>query len=184
MKGLSEETIIKGCAQRDPDCQRALYDKYSAKMFGVCLRYAKDRHVAEDLLQEGFINVYRNIQSFRFEGSFEGWMRRVFVNVSLEYHRRLVHMYPVTELNGKPQGDPDVISQMAQGELLEMLQKLSPGYRTVFNLYAIEGYSHKEIADKLGISEGTSKSQLARARTALQKMVMELNLVQYEAYSR
>lgn len=181
--GLSEETIIKGCVKHDPDCQQGLYEKFSAKMYGICLRYSKDRHVAEDLLQEGFINVYRNIQSFRFEGSFEGWMRRVFVNVSLEHHRRLVHMYPITELIGGRQTDPDVIAQMAEEELLEMLQKLSPGYRTVFNLYAVEGYTHKEIAGKLGISEGTSKSQLARARVALKKMVKELNPVQYEAYS-
>ena len=185
INGLSEETMIKGCAKGDPDCQRALYENFKSKMYGICLRYSKDQHLAQDLLQEGFINVYRKIDSFRFEGSFEGWMRRVFVNVSLEHHRRLVYMYPIQELskNGHDEEAEEIISQMAYDDLLALLHKLPSGYRTVFNLYAIEGFSHKEIAEKLGISEGTSKSQLARSRVALQKMILEINPVQHEAYS-
>ena len=143
-------------------------------MFSVCLRYAKDYHSAEDILQDGFVKVFKYIAKFRREGSFEGWLRRIFVNKAIEHLRKRVSMYPIVDENDKPIDivDDSVYDQLDQQDLLNMVQSLSPAYRTVFNLYIIEGYSHKEIAKMLNISEGTSKSQLARSRQLLQRKVL------------
>ncbi len=173
---LSDESLIKGCIKGDRDSQRGLYSKYSPKMFAICLRYSSDYHNAEDLLQEGFIKVYKNITKFRGEGSFEGWLRRIFVNTAIENYRKRNYLYPLIEvLNTDIEVLNDgVINQLAADDIMDLVNQLSPGYRTVFNLYAVEGYPHKEIAKMLGISEGTSKSQLARARYILQKKVVEI----------
>lgn len=181
-----DATLIKGCIKGKRDAQRQLYDKYARKMFGVCLRYSKDYHHAEDLLQEGFVKVYRNISKFRFDGSFEGWIRRIFVNTAIEHYRKTTHLYPINEVVHNPAStvSSGALERLNEQDLLGFVQKLSPGYRTVFNLYAIEGYSHKEVADMLGISEGTSKSQLARARYILQKAVMKHQEVRYEAIAQ
>ncbi len=183
-KGLSEKDIIKGCINGDKKSQEALYGRFSSKMMGVCLRYAKDYHNAEDLLQEGFIKVFVNMHKYRGDGSFEGWLRRIFVNTAIEHYRKNVHLYPLSELNNFEVKSEEVSadSKIAADDLLGMLQQLSAGYRTIFNLYAIEGYSHKEIASELNISEGTSKSQLARARALLQKMVNSYEKKGKEAY--
>ncbi|GET30003.1 DNA-directed RNA polymerase sigma-70 factor [Prolixibacter sp. SD074] len=144
-------------------------------MYGVCLRYSKDATEAEDNLQEGFIRVFTKIDQFGFRGSFEGWMRRIMVNTSLEKFRKQNNLYPVeniTVYEGKQLGE-DLLAQITADELLQVVQELPAHYRMVFNLYAIEGYSHKEIGDKMGISEGTSKSNLSRARVILQKKVYE-----------
>jgi RNA polymerase sigma factor (sigma-70 family) len=145
-------------------------------MYAVCLRYASDSTEAEDVLQEGFVKVFQHLANFKKEGSFEGWVRRIMVNTALEKHRKKNIMYPVAELYpvSKNMKTEDIESNISAQELMGLIQKLSPGYRTVFNLYAIEGYSHQEIADQLGISEGTSKSQLARARNVLQEEVIKL----------
>lgn len=171
---LSEDEIIQGCIVGDRTAQKALYTTYSPKMFAVCLRYAKDYHNAEDILQDGFIKVFRYIANFRKEGSFEGWLRRIFVNTAIEHLRKSVHLYSIVDQEDKPIDivDESIYDVLDHQDLLDMVQSLSPGYRTVFNLYVIEGYTHKDIADLLGISEGTSKSQLARARTLLQKKVI------------
>lgn len=153
--------------------QEELYRRYSPRMYAVCLRYAGNAEEAEDILQEGFIKVFNKMDSFRNEGSFEGWMRRIFVNTAIEHFRRKKYLLPVTEkeentIEGKY---ISVLDSLSAKDIMQLIQELSPGYRTVFNLYVVEGFSHKEIADQLGISEGTSKSQLSRAKVILQEMV-------------
>ncbi|MBI5856881.1 MAG: sigma-70 family RNA polymerase sigma factor [Sphingobacteriales bacterium] len=155
--------------------QEELYRRFSPRMYAVCLRYAGNAEEAEDILQEGFIKVFKKLDSFRSEGSFEGWLRRIFVNTAIEHFRRKRYMMPVTEreentIEGKYLS---VLDSMAARDIMALVQELSPGYRTVFNMYVVEGYTHKEIADMLGISEGTSKSQLSRAKVILQDMVKQ-----------
>lgn len=175
-KPVSEKELIKGCIARKPSFQKRLYDLTKDKMFGICLRYAKGYHSAEDILQDGYVKVYLNIHKFRSEGSFEGWMRRIMVNTAIEHYRRSVSMYPILEVSSSPLNlvEDYTIEKMQADDLMEMIKDLSPGYRTVFNLYVIEGYPHKEIAKMLKISEGTSKSQLARARYILQNKINAL----------
>jgi RNA polymerase sigma factor (sigma-70 family) len=153
--------------------QEELYRRYSARMYAVCLRYAGNGEEAQDVLQEGFIKVYKKMDSFRGEGSFEGWMRRVFVNTAIEHFRRKRYLMPVTEKeeNSVEGKYTSALDDLGAKDILALIQELSPGYRTVFNMYVVEGYTHKEIADILGISEGTSKSQLSRAKVILQDMV-------------
>src|SRR5436305_8934014 len=156
--------------------QYELYRKYAPKMYAVCLRYAGNAEEAEDILQEGFIKVFSKIGSFRKDGSFEGWIRRIFVNTAIEQFRKKIHLQPVTEyeentIEGKYSS---VLDSLAEKDIIQLIQQLSPGYRTVFNMYVIEGYTHKQIAEALGISEGTSKSQLSRAKQILQEMVKDL----------
>jgi RNA polymerase sigma factor (sigma-70 family) len=156
--------------------QEELYNRFAGKMYAVCLRYSNNTDDARDLLQEGFIKVYRNLHRFRAEGSFEGWIRRVFVNSSIEHFRKKsVQIATVTDREESTIEDNDnsALDNLAERDIINLIQELSPGYRTVFNLYVIEGYSHREIGEKLGISEGTSKSQLARARSILQKKVSQ-----------
>lgn len=170
-----EDELIKGCLRRDSSAQKLLYDMYSSKMYGLCYRYVKDSMEAEDVLITAFMKVFDKIQQFKGEGSFEGWIRRIVVNEALTYLRRHRSMYLETELE-QADREPNysALSDHLEAEdLLKMIQELPTGYRIVFNLYAIDGYSHKEIADQLGISENTSKSQLSRARTYLQKVLLE-----------
>lgn len=171
------DEVIDGCVRSVLKYQKILYNHFSPKMFGLCLRYAKDYHTAEDILQEGFIKVFKYIKNFRKEGSLEGWLRRIFINTAIEHFRKAVRVYPILddEDNEIDIEDQSYYDFLDSEDLVKMIQQLSPGYRTIFNLYAIEGYSHKEISNLLGISEGTSKSQLARARMLLKKMVQEAN---------
>ncbi len=166
---FTEEQVINGCIIGDRKMQHLLYDRFARQMFGVCMRYAKDQHSAEDILQDGFVKVFRYIGNFRKEGSFEGWVRRIFINTAIEHLRKQVNLYAIVTDEGKAIEieDHKVFDGLEVNDLMQMVQSLSPGYRTVFNLYAIEGYSHKEIAEMMQISEGTSKSQLARARQIL-----------------
>lgn len=172
---FTETEIIQGCARGERKFQQILYNKFSAKMFGVCLRYSNEYNSAQDLLQEGFIKVFKNIEKFRGEGSFEGWVRRIFVNTAIEHFRKQVNMYAIhdSEVQYYEDYSHNAFEQLKMDDILKMIQKLSYGYRTVFNLYVIEGFSHKEIGDMMNISEGTSKSQLARARYLLQKMIVD-----------
>ncbi len=172
---FSESDLIVGCLQGNRRMQEELYRRFSPRMYAVCLRYAGNAEEAEDILQEGFIKVFKKLDSFRSEGSFEGWMRRIFVNTAIEHFRRKRYMMPVTEreentIEGKYLS---VLDDLAARDIMALVQELSPGYRTVFNMYVVEGYTHKEIADMLGISEGTSKSQLSRAKVILQDMVKQ-----------
>ena len=155
--------------------QETLYHRHSPKMYAVCLRYSGNADDAQDLLQDGFIKVFKNLEKYRGDGSFEGWMRRIFVNTAIEHFRKRIKMNTVAEMpeNNIEDKEWNAFETLAERDIIQIVQLLSPGYRQVFNMYVIEGYSHKEIGEILGISEGTSKSQLARARGILQKMVQE-----------
>jgi RNA polymerase sigma factor (sigma-70 family) len=178
---MSDEEIIKSCISGETRAQKLLFDRYSRRMMGICLRYAQGREEAEDMLQDGWIKVFRNLNSFRFEGSAEGWIKRIMVNTCLDNLRKTKKMFNQVEIEAVQEILPvetgtssaDILSEK---DLLKMIHQLSPGYRTVFNLFAIEGYSHKEIADMLSITESTSKSQYSRARVQLQKMFQEENV--------
>lgn len=171
----TEEALIAGCQKGNSKDQQVLFEKYAAKMLGVCRRYVKDADESEDVMISAFAKVFEKLDSFRFEGSFEGWLRRIMVNESLMYIRRNKSMYLEVEIE-KADREPDLArlsDQLEADDLLRMVQELPVGYRTVFNLYAIEGFSHQEIAEMMEISEGTSKSQLSRARALLQKQLLE-----------
>ena len=174
-QNYTETQIIQGCIAGDRKFQQVLYNHFSGKMFSVCLRYANEYNSAQDLLQEGFVKVFKNIEKFRSEGAFEGWVRRIFVNTAIEHYRKHVNLYALhdSEVNYYEAYGDSALETLKHEDILKMIQTLSDGYRTVFNLYVIEGYSHKEIGEMMNISEGTSKSQLARARYLLQKMITE-----------
>jgi RNA polymerase sigma-70 factor (ECF subfamily) len=170
---IPESDLINGCIEGNRRMQEELYRRFSPRMYAVCLRYAGSSEEAEDILQEGFIKILKKLESFRGDGSFEGWIRRIFVNTAIEHFRRKRYLQPVTEreentIEGK---GVSALDELAEKDILELIRLLSPGYRTVFNMYVVEGYTHKEIGDILGISEGTSKSQLSRAKVILQEMV-------------
>jgi len=172
-QNIPESDLIVGCLEGNRRMQEELYRRFSPRMYAVCLRYAGNTEEAEDILQEGFVKVFKKLDSFRSEGSFEGWIRRIFVNTAIEHFRRKRYLMPVTEkeentIEGKYLS---ILDDLAARDIMALVQELSPGYRTVFNMYVVEGYTHKEIADMLGISEGTSKSQLSRAKVILQEMV-------------
>ncbi len=174
-KSITEEKLIDGCVKGKSWAQKSLYEKYSPLMLGICIRYLKDRDDADDVLVQGFMKVFDNIAKFRKEGSFEGWIRRIIVNECLTFIRKNRSMYLETDIE-KASNDPDysvLDNQLEADDLLEMIRQLPVGYRTVFNLYAIEGFSHAEIAEQLGININTSKSQLSRARSYLQKQLLE-----------
>jgi RNA polymerase sigma-70 factor (ECF subfamily) len=171
---FSEEELVKGCLEKVPAYQRALYKRYASKMLTVCLRYANSREEAEDILQEGFITVFEKLGQFKMEGSFEGWIRRIMVNRSIESYRRTSRVYPVLDIEDVEDmfvSHDNVESTLSAKELLIMVQELPPMYKMVFNLYAFEGMTHKEISESLGIAEGTSKSNLSDARNLLKKKI-------------
>ena len=169
--------IIKGCQKGKPESQRDLYTMFSSKMYGVCLQYCKDQTEAEDCLQEGFIKVFTNIKKYRFEGSFEGWVRRIMVNTTIESFRK---KKPVTSIDDvilvklEDETMEEDVSEISEKEIFDIIKELPPKYRMVFNLYVMEGMSHREIGKEMNISEGTSKSNLARARDILQRKVKNL----------
>lgn len=174
MKELRQ--LIIDSAAGKAKAQARLYQLFAPKMFGVCLRYSKDATEAEDNLQEGFLKVFEKIDSFRHEGSFEGWIRRIMVNVALERYRKNHLMHPVEDIgiyDGAELND-QIISEMSAKDLMKIIQELPPRYRMVFNLYVFEGMNHKEIADEMKISVGTSKSNLARARGILKEKVVKV----------
>jgi RNA polymerase sigma factor (sigma-70 family) len=169
------EEIIKGCLSGSRHFQELLYRRYSPRFYAVSLQYAGNAEEARDILQESFIKIFENLGKFNHDGSFEGWMRRIVVNTALERFRNRYYLSRVDDIEAgeEPEADPgstDFVSLEAY-DLLKMIMELPPKYRMVFNLYAIEGYTHKEIAEMLRISEGTSKSNLSRARDILQRKV-------------
>ena len=171
----NEDELIKGCVRRERSAQKRLYETFSSKMYALCCRYVKDSMEAEDVLVTAFTKILDRIDQYKGEGSFEGWIRRVVVNEALTYLRRNRSMYIETELEAADR-EPDyqlMSDHLEEEDLMNMIQELPAGYRIVFNLYAIDGYSHKEIAGQLNISENTSKSQLSRARMFLQKILAE-----------
>jgi RNA polymerase sigma-70 factor (ECF subfamily) len=176
MADLTEEQLLKNCLAGHQDAYRAFYQRYASRMMAVCMRYASGREEAADILQEGFIKVFQELPRFRREGSLEGWVRRIMVNTALENYRKNSKIFPLSTIDDttpETVSSDDILSQMAAEELLQLVQELPPRYRMVFNLYAFEGLKHREIAEALGITEGTSKSNLADARNILQKKVTE-----------
>ncbi len=170
------KNIVEECVSGNVRAQETLYRMLAPKMFGVCLRYAKDTTEAEDNLQEGFIKVFTYIKNFRHEGSLEGWVRKIMVNVSLEKFRKQHFMNPVEDFKEfeSIHFSDDIIEKISAEELIHLIQELPPRYRMVFNLYVLEGMNHKEISEEMQISEGTSKSNLARARDILKRKVIQL----------
>jgi len=173
---LDLPSILAGCISGEKADQERLYNTYAPTMFAICLRYAHDYPGAEDILQEGFIKVFNKLNHFRGAGSFEGWMKRIFINTSIEYYRKACqHRSVKLDTAYQISIEADALENLMKDDLIELIQSLPKGYRNVFNLYVVDGYNHSEIANLLGISEGTSKSQLARARQALKKRILKLN---------
>ena len=171
---MTEKQLIEGCRNGERRAQKELYETYSRKMMGVCLRYVSDRETARDLLQDGFVKVFTGMDSYSGIGSFEGWMRKIFVNCALEHLRKSDVLREATDLDNTAElihPDSSAISDMSA---VELVQELPAGFRTVFNLFAIEGYSHKEISEMMNITESTSRSQFTRAKQLLQRRINEL----------
>lgn len=173
---VTEEELIKGCIREDRHCQQEVFRLYAGKMLSLCMRYSRHYMEAEDNLQDAFIKVFDHIDKFEFKGSFEGWIRRIVINTALKKHSKKSYKSEVVGLENFPEysADPEVFAQLGEEVLLKLIAALPTGYRVVFNLYAIDGYSHKEIADILGVGESTSRSQLAKARSMLQKQIQKL----------
>jgi RNA polymerase sigma-70 factor (ECF subfamily) len=171
---FTEQQMIALCKRGDRAAQKALFDSLSKKMFPLCIRYMGDRDAAEDVLQEGFISLFSKLDSYSGEGSFEGWARKVFVNTALMTLRRNDVMKQTEDIEiarNVTGSETSALQDMSYKELLDVVAELPPGFRTVFNLFLVEGYSHKEISEILGISEATSRSQLQRARVMLQNKI-------------
>lgn len=168
---MTEKELVEGCVKEDRICQRFLWDKYSRKLLSVSVRYCHSREDAEDVLMESFVKIYDKIGDFRFQSSLETWMRRIVVNMSINKIRAARIHDTIDNEHMDIAYDDQGFDKLNAKELMDLLQRLPVGYRTVFNLFAIEGFSHKEIAEELGIDEGTSRSQLAKARKALQDMI-------------
>ncbi len=176
MHGLSEKELIKQCLAKDHFAQKQLFDRFSMKMLSVCKRYTGKMIEAEDLLQEGFIRVFKNLHQFKFQGSLEGWIRRIIVHSCIKYVTKKINRQELVEFTQENEQVEKALafSNLSAEDLLKLIQALPIGYRTVFNMYAIEGYSHTEIADLLGIKASTSRSQLVKARKMLQNNLAKL----------
>ena len=179
------DSLLDGCKRGERKAQESLYNVLSPRMMAVCSRYAKDNYEAEDMLQMGFVKVFTKVSEFRNDGSFEGWIRRIMVNTAIECYRknlRTLNAVDIEEVYDQPQSTFDM-SQLETKDLLNLVQQLPGGYRLVFNMYVIEGYSHKEIAETLGITEGGSKSQLSRARAILKEKILKIEGSNYATYA-
>ena len=174
---LNEKKLIELLKKNSESAFVELYNEYSPVLFGICLRYAKERAEAEDILQESFIKIYKNIENFKGEGSLEGWLKKIVVNVSINHYRKKNKENMVStdgEITYEEIIPENVFSELTSKELIELIQLLPEGYRVVFNLYAIEGYKHNEIAEIMGYTESTSKTQLMKAKKMLQQFVFKL----------
>nr|WP_068890085.1 RNA polymerase sigma factor [Pedobacter panaciterrae] len=177
--------LLEGCKAGNRKMQEALYRQTAPKMLVVCMRYAKDKMEAEDVLQMGYIKIFQKINEYRGDGAFEGWIRKVMVNTAIESYRknlRSMNVVPIEDAYDQPSTGFD-FSRLGMQDLLKVIQKLADGYRVVFNMYIIEGYSHKEIAETLGISEGASKSQLSRARAILKEEIIKMEGINYATHA-
>jgi RNA polymerase sigma factor (sigma-70 family) len=170
---MTDKALADGCSKGDRTVQKAFYDRFSRKLMATCLRYAKSVAEAEDILQEGFIKAFANIKNFRHESKLETWLTRIMINTALNHQRKKLYLFPMLDVEDIPLREDEKISlsDFHLSELMNFVQSLPDGCRVVFNLFAIEGYSHKEIADMLSISEGTSKSQFSRARQLLMQRI-------------
>jgi RNA polymerase sigma-70 factor (ECF subfamily) len=174
----NEQEVVQGCIRQDRTHQKLLYERYYGSMMAVCMRYASDREEARDVLHEGFMKVYKNMSRFKEGTNLGAWIRRIMINTSIDHYRKNAKKPNFVEINHAVHeaASHNVVSDLSKEEILKLVQKLSPAYRTVFNLYVIEGYSHREVGEALGISEGTSKSNLAKARAKLQRMILSSRL--------
>ncbi|MBQ7163338.1 MAG: RNA polymerase sigma factor [Bacteroidales bacterium] len=169
-----EKLLVEACLKSDRKAQKQLYDTYARRMMPICIRYTNDTDSAHDLLHDGFVKVFTHLQDFKFEGSFDGWMRRIFVNTALEQLRKTAerpYMVDVEEARSLTDSDYSVMDTMSAEEIMQCIQRLPAVYRTAFNMYAVDGYSHKEIAAAMGITESSSRVYLLRARQMLQEMI-------------
>jgi RNA polymerase sigma-70 factor (ECF subfamily) len=179
------DDLLNGCKAGNRKMQELLYQQTAPKMLAICMRYAKDRMEAEDSLQVGFIKIFEKIDEYRGEGAFEGWMRRIMVHTAIESYRKNIRSITVVDIDDaheQPTTGFD-FNRLGMEDLLRIIQRLADGYRMVFNMYVIEGYSHKEIAEMLGISEGASKSQLSRARAILKQEITKMERINYGTYA-
>jgi len=178
---LSQEDydLLLRCLNREVAAEYLMYRRYAPKMFAICLRYAGNEMEAEDILQNGFLRLFTHLHQFRFKGSLEGWIRKIFVTTAINYYRMYFKFRREDEFSTALKDatiTPEILSAISTQELLDMIHSLPPGYRTIFNMYVIEEYNHKEIAGMLGISVGTSKSQLHRAKSAVRQMIEKRGL--------
>ncbi len=176
---MTEKELIDGCLRKNRDCERELFQRFAPVLFTVSRQYARFDHEAEDILQDAFIRIFDRLGSFRHEGSLEGWMRKITVQTALKRYQKIRYRNEQPGLEQLPESPelPSVLAQLHEEELLRLVRSLPEGYRMVFNLFAIEGYSHQEIARELGIGESTSRSQLVKARSLLQKKILELEKI-------
>jgi RNA polymerase sigma-70 factor (ECF subfamily) len=179
---LTDIELIKGCIKEEAVCQKGLFNRYASSLLGVCNRYARNKEDAEDILQDAFIKIFNKINEYKGEGSFEGWMRRVVVNTALKKYTlsrytKEISVEEVRDNNEIDFNDVPSFNHLTEKDLLALINRLPDGYRIVFNLYVIEGYQHDEIAHMLGIQPGTSRSQLVKARTLLQKEILQMQRV-------
>ena len=173
----SEKEFIERCLKNEPQAQEALYRQYAPKMFGICLRFTRNKMEAEDVLQDGFIKVFSYLKDYRNEGSLEGWIRRTIINTAINFYKKKVKRFNEMDIEKADyvnHDDETILDKLSANELLNLIQELPDGYRMVFNLSVVEGYTHKEIGDMLNISENTSKSQLSRARNVLQTKIKKI----------
>lgn len=178
---MTEEAILQGCLQNNATSQRELYTRYSPKMLAVCYRFAHNREDAEDMLQEGFIKVFSQIHTFRNQGAFEGWIRRIVVHTCINHlkkNKRFNESVDIIHANSIQVREESVPSIVQAKQIVECIRLLPMGYRTVLNLYAIEGYTHKEIAEMLDIEESTSRSQYTRAKQMLEDILVKKKIIQ------
>ena len=175
---MDEESLIAGCIKGNQMAQKALFDSFSPKFFALCLRYMNSTGDAEDVLQEGMVKIFTKLPEYKGKGSFEGWMRRIIVNTCLDQIRKNQKLkldVSIDKEEYKLSMNAHILENMSANELIEEIKKMPPGYRVVFNMFAIEGYSHQEIAEKLGVKESTSKSQYLRARAYLKERIEKIN---------
>ena len=178
---FSDEDLIRGCCNGERHAQQDLYDTYGPKMYPIALRYSKMQQEAEDILQEAFLKVFNKIKDFRKDSSLAYWIKRIVINTALNHQRSKLYLYPMVDISDlrNHHSYELTLSNFTHKELLEMIRRLPTGCQVIFNLYAIEGYKHHEIATMLEISEGTSKSQYARAKSLLKEWILESNKINY-----
>ena len=177
---MTEDELIKACIEKNNRAQKTLFDEFSPRLLGVCLRYAQNRDEAQDMLQDGFIKIFQKLEAYSGTGSFGGWMHRTMVNTCLDSIRKnskYKYSVEIEKADYLVHDEATALSNIRTKELLVLIQQLPDGYRVVFNMFAIEGYGHKEIAEKLNITENTSKSQFRKARLKLQKAIIELDKI-------
>ena len=178
---MNEQAILQGCLRKDSLCQRELYNHFSPRMLSVCYRFSQSREDAEDMLQEGFIKVFTQLQTFEGKGAFEGWIRRIIVHTCINFlkkHKKFNESIGLEYAEDLSAKEESIASVMQGRQVIECLRQLPMGYRTVLNLYAIEGYSHKEIGEMLEIGESTSRSQYTRAKAMLEKMLIKREIIE------